>query len=180
MNIFFLDFDPRVCAFYYCDQHVNKILLEVVQMLYTCIHCSGISTTSAPLTKSGANGYRKAHVNHPMTMWVRSSKENYKWACRHAASLALEYHKRYSKVHACTKHVEWLSRQYKHIICNEDTSPTAYYAPGPPGTTNAPECMPDEYKDPSLVKSYMLYYRYEKFKFARYKKLRSGRTCTIM
>ena len=149
-------------------------------MLYTCIHCCDISTISAPQTKSGAHGYRKAHMNHPMTVWVRSSKRNYKWACRLAASLALEYHARYSKVHACTKHVEWLSKQYVFINFKEVRSPTAYYAPGPQGTTDVPECMPEQYKNPSLIRSYMLYYFHEKLKFARYKKLCSGRACIIV
>jgi hypothetical protein len=41
MNIFFLSWDPDTCAQLYCDQHVNKILLEIVQMLYTAWYFLG-------------------------------------------------------------------------------------------------------------------------------------------
>jgi hypothetical protein len=38
MNLFFLDTDPKKCAEYHCDKHVVKMLLELVQLLYTAHH----------------------------------------------------------------------------------------------------------------------------------------------
>ena len=66
MNIFFLSLDPNECARLYCDQHVVKILLEIVQMLYTAWHLSGFASRiaeEAPFNKSGTQrGYRPSHA----------------------------------------------------------------------------------------------------------------------
>lgn len=83
MNIFFLSFDPSDCAELYCDQHVVKILLEIVQMLYTAWHFLGPPdwNQTAPLkNNSQQKGYLPvSNPKHGMVMWVRSSEENYKW-----------------------------------------------------------------------------------------------------
>ena len=52
MNIFFLSLNPVTCAMMYCDQHVIKILLEIVQMLYTA-HDQEIVLREAPMNKAG-------------------------------------------------------------------------------------------------------------------------------
>ena len=35
MNIFYLDQDPKVCAYYHCDRHVHKMVSEYSQILST-------------------------------------------------------------------------------------------------------------------------------------------------
>ena len=35
MNIFFLSWDPKLCAQEHSDRHVVKMILETAQMLYT-------------------------------------------------------------------------------------------------------------------------------------------------
>ena len=158
MNIFFLSFNPEQCAKWHCDKHVVKMILEIVQMLYTTWHVNDVLPDTAPICKSTGNpGYKKAHVNHPMTKWVRESIANYKFAMNLAAALALEFEYRYGHYHGCTKHVIWLA---SHIpkIDNKEMTPV-------------PQCMPDQYKvvDNPLL-AYRKYYIGDKISFAKWSK----------
>lgn len=173
MNIFFLAATPSEIADMYCDQHVVKIILEICQMLYTAWFFSGEShvvADCAPFNKSGtARGYRPAHKGHPMTMWVASSRANYIFAADIALALAKEYTERYGKIHSCQVHAEWLKGNLpSHFELRK--SPKAYYATRdvPSGLTPVPECMPDEYKTPSIIDAYQMYYMVDKMEFARY------------
>lgn len=167
MNIFFLSLDPSEIAQMSCDQHVVKIQLEIVQMLYMAWHFSGQAgeiEKNAPFTKDGTRrGYRPAHPKHPMTMWVASSLENYMYACEIGIALTLEYTRRYGKVHTCAEHLVWLRDHYPSNF-EKRRSETAYYS-----VEGIPECMPEQYRQPSIVDAYQLYYMVEKMSFARYK-----------
>lgn len=173
MNIFFLAATPSEIADMYCDQHVVKIILEICQMLYTAWYFSGechVVSENAPFNKSGkARGYKPAHKGHPMTMWVASSPNNYIFAADLALSLAKEYTLRYGKKHSCEEHAIWLRR---HIPSRFEMrkSPKAFYATRdiPYGLTPIPECMPDDYKNQSIIDAYIMYYMMEKMEFARY------------
>ena len=173
MNIFFLSMTPSEIADMYCDQHVVKIILEICQMLYTSWYFSDeyhVITERAPHNKSGkARGYRPAHKGHPMTMWVASSRENYLFAVEVALALAEEYTGRYGKIHSCEAHARWLCENIPSRF-EVRKSPKAYYATEdiPVGLTPIPECMPEEYKDPSIVKAYQMYYTVDKMEFARF------------
>ena len=35
MNIFYLHPNPKICALYHCDKHINKMMLEYTQILST-------------------------------------------------------------------------------------------------------------------------------------------------
>ena len=150
-----------------CDQHVVKIQLEIVQMLYMAWYYAGeeaFVAQNAPYTKDGKRrGYRPAHPKHPMTMWVGSSIEHYVFACEIGMALTLEYTKRYGKIHTCAKHLLWL---YDHRPSHFEvhTSSTAYYS-----EEGIPECMPEEYRTSSITEAYQMYYMMDKMKFARYK-----------
>jgi len=167
MNIFFLSLDPCENAHMNCDQHVVKIQLEIVQMLYTAWYYTGEESfiiENAPYIKNGSRrGYRPAHPKHPMTMWVGSSLENYIFACKIGIALTLEYTKRYGKIHTCAKHLLWLcDNRPSHF--EKRVSDTAYYS-----NEGIPECMPEEYHHPSITDAYQMYYMMDKMKFARYK-----------
>jgi len=173
MNIFFLSMNPEELAYMYCDQHVIKILLEICQMMYTAWFFSSETdyvSKHAPFNKNKTSrGYKPAHKGHPMTMWISSSLENYLFAGEIAMALALEYNKRFGKMHACAKHALWLYKNRpKHFELRE--SEKAYYSTEDVKSelTRIPECMPDEYKDPSIIKSYEKYYVGDKLKFARF------------
>lgn len=90
MNIFYLDTDLTKCAEAYVDRHIVKIPLEIAQMLCTARNLAGHSTK-----------YKSTHINHPMNIWVRTSRKNYEWTCKHGLTLCKEYSYRYNKVHAC-------------------------------------------------------------------------------
>ena len=173
MNIFFLAATPSEIADMYCDQHVVKIILEICQMLYTAWYFADeyhLVTTRAPFNKSGkVRGYRPAHKGHPMTMWVASSRENYIFAANIAIALAEEYTARYGKIHSCEEHARWLCENIPSRF-ELRVSTRAYYATDdiPEGLTPVPECMPDEYKMPSIVDAYQMYYMMDKMNFARF------------
>lgn len=171
MNIFVLHLDPYKCAQMHCDKHVVKMIIESAQLLYSCCLLCGIIghdinelISSAPLTLNGEHGYRKTHVNHPCSVWLRESVKNYEWLLNMAKALCKEYTIRYKKIHATEKHINWLS----------------YVCPCIPNVSMTPFAivMPDTYKyiietsdskqicyDP--IKSYRTYYNEEK-KFAKW------------
>ena len=95
-----LDLDPKKCAQYHCDKHVVKMLLELVQLMYTAHSVLG---TSPDLIK-----YRPFNSRHPTGIWVRYKIENYIYTAQLALALAEEYTYRYHKIHACESHAKWL------------------------------------------------------------------------
>jgi len=150
--------NPKECAQMYCDQHVNKILLEIVQMLYTAWHMCGLPDNwDPPVTLHGVKGYKKAHPNHPMCMWVRSSFEAYRFTTLLGMSLAIEYNRRFKRCHACSKHIMWLYNNVPILFTNKK-SLTAYY-----GKYGIPQCMPDEHKQYDVIEAYKSYYKTKTF-----------------
>jgi hypothetical protein len=137
MNIFALALDPRTAAEYHCDKHVVKMILETAQLLY-CAHWV-VRPEGLPET-----AYRKTHPNHPCSIWIRESIENYKWLCELGISLCREYTFRYRKVHKTEAHIVWLS---------ENCLPL----PMVPRTPFR-MAMPDEYKQENPVLAYRAYY----------------------
>lgn len=147
-------------------------------MLYTAHWCADNGDCiekSAPFTKDGCRrGYKCAHKNHPMTMWVRSSPHNYMWAAQLALALAIEHNRRFKTIHSCAPHALWLSEQGfpRTGLCKVESN-TAYYATdGFPGCmTRPPECMPPQYHDSNILVAYHKYYKGDKLRFARWKEV---------
>ena len=140
MNIFYLDKDPVKAAKYQYNKHVVKMILESAQMLCTAHHHFN----------NGDNvPYKKAHYNHPSTIWVRDNCENYAWLYRHMMALGKEYTKRYGKT---------------HLTITKCSEPLGKSPPDMPwfGFTQPPQCMPDEYKNECSVQAYWNYYIGEK------------------
>lgn len=144
MNIFILDADISRCARYHCDRHVNKMILESVQMLCTVLNERGFQTP-----------YKSTHRKHPCVLWVDRSYDNFLWLAQLTAELNREYRFRYGKDrdHASIKvldkimHLEYEFR----------------------GLTEFAQAMPDEYKVPGdAVSAYRAFYRGEKQAFARW------------
>ena len=159
MNIFFLSFNPKECAEYHCDKHVVKMILETAQLLYTCLWTTFDNDEfikDAPLTKSGQKGYKKSHINHPCSRWLRDSNKNYIWLCSFGLELCNEYSYRYGRIHDSQKHIEWLSKNNPNIKDNGFTKPLL--------------AMPDKYKCDDVIKSYQMYYIKDKKRFAKWTK----------
>jgi len=144
LNIFYLHEDPRKAAEYQYNKHIVKMILESAQMLCTAHHHYG----------DGDNvPYKRAHYNHPSTIWVRDNCENYAWLYRHMIALGEEYTRRYGKTHLTITKCKGLLGK------------------APPdmpwlGFTQPPQCMPDEYKDECSVKAYWNYYLGDKHRVA--------------
>jgi hypothetical protein len=155
MNIFYLDKDPVIAAQMSCDRHVVKMILESAQMLSTAHRvCDGDEIADSK------GMYKMAHKNHPSTIWVRSSVQNYIWLWRHMTALMREYTHRYGKTHATERLTECLAKTPTNI---------------PYGVkfTDPPQCMPDYCKGKDTVLAYQNYYILEKSGFAKWTKRES-------
>ena len=112
VNFFFLDKNPKLNAQYYCDKHVNKIMIEICQLLSNVLHNN---TNLKP-------PYKKT-TNIPITLapykWANYSKGNYIYLLNLAEALLNEYKFRYDKnEHKTEKVIEWLKNNipnhFKH------------------------------------------------------------------
>ena len=173
MNIFALSQDPKEAAKAHGDKHVVKMILESCQMLYTAhwisahpellLHKAPIKVAAAQKLRSvpecistapkrkcaNESGFRPVHLHHPCTVWVRTTLANYMWLTELALALSDEYEYRFaqgskSKIHSCKAHAQWLQAN-------------------PPALPDSPRtpfalAMPDEYKMPDPVASYIQFY----------------------
>lgn len=154
MNIFILHRSPRVCAQYHCDKHVLKMIIETAQILYSAIWL----TTPEQIPE---HAYKLTHKNHPCSVWIRKSLQNYIWTCHLGIWLCREYTFRYGKVHKTQFHIEWLLN-----------NPPALSSIG---MTEFYQAMPDEYKDSDPITAYKTFYIESKLKqrsIVRYTKRR--------
>jgi hypothetical protein len=137
MNIFYLHQDPILAAKDLCDQHILKMGIESAQMMCTA---HWLTDNEAP--------YKKAHVNHPSTIWTRQSIYHYEWLLNHAKEIFKEYNRRYKKVHKTESVITWLDKNKPNI------PDLAFVEP--------PQCMPDDYKNVDTVTAYRNFYLYDK------------------
>lgn len=90
MNIFVTNPCPVISAQNLDDKRVIKMILESAQML------------SAAMNLRGLKGpYKNTHVNHPCTIWARTTRKNYLWLTDHFIALCHEYSRRYKREHKC-------------------------------------------------------------------------------
>ena len=149
MNIFYLHKDPVEAAKLQYNKHVVKMILESAQMLCTAHHEIMGDDANVP--------YKRAHVNHPSTIWARRSAQNYVWLYDHFVALAQEYKKRYGKDHLsytkCEPYLRFLPGGLPHT-----------------GFTQPPQAMPDEYKNECSLQAYWNYYINDKKRIANLNK----------
>lgn len=149
MNVFFTDSLPHQAAMNLCDKHVPKMLLESIQMLCTAHHACG----------SGQDWmYQPAYVNHPCTIWARSSANAYIWLLEHADGINAQYEFRFRGKHACG---EILTKLGKYKLPSGISMVT---------TMLPAQAMPDQYKHEDAVTAYRQYYIGEKARFAKWEK----------
>ena len=145
MNIFYLHKNPYKAAELQYNKHVVKMILESAQMLCTAHHHYAekheINADYIP--------YKKAHYNHPSTVWCRQNKNHYRWLYNHMIGLGQEYTARYSKEHlSITKCRLPLFKYPVGMLDGKFEQP--------------PQCMPDEYKHKSAIHAYWQYYIHDK------------------
>lgn len=124
MNIFVTNSCPIVSAKEHCSVHQRKMIVELAQMLCTAHHVYGNPTEDM---------YRKTHINHPSSKWIRHSNNNYTWAYCHFKALCEAYTKSTGKVHLTDKKLSGVLSQ-----------PPAGIPVG--HLTVFAKAMPDEYK----------------------------------
>ena len=95
MNIFYLNKDPKIAAMEHNDKHCVKMILEYAQMLSTAHRELDGDEIADELSM-----YKRAHLNHPSTVWTRSNRLHYQWLYDLFVALAEEYTLRYSKTHS--------------------------------------------------------------------------------
>ena len=143
MNLFFLNIDPKQCAQEHCDKHVVKMVLEIVQMLYTAHHLNGNGNGLPEFA------YKLSHAKHPISIWIRECFENWNYAINVAKYLSEEYTYRYNKIHSCQKHIEWLllnTPKFKKGNYKVDQTFSYNKEFESMGMTPVPLAMPDECK----------------------------------
>jgi hypothetical protein len=80
VNIYILDVNPRLCAMYYCDQHITETLLETAQVMSIICRREGFSA-----------GYGFCYEHHPCVVWAGASLNNWLWLRSLAKHLNHEY-----------------------------------------------------------------------------------------
>ena len=174
MNLFYLDKNLDKCAEYHVDKHIVKMPLEVAQLLCTAIwvdkHLGFIPRALDKPESKILNDLKKEikHLppkdrpltpylpmmyNHPCTIWVRSSLDNFEWTHCYGNALNEEYYYRYGKRH---KSVEEVINQL----------PEPRNLPRK-GFTTFGLAMPDVLKDyDNPIQSYRDFYHLDKATFA--------------
>ena len=146
MNIFILDENPIQAAKWLCDKHVIKMALETAQLLCGA-HYKKQTIYSAP--------YHATHLQHPCSVWVRKSIDNYRWLVHHGLTISKEYTERYKKKHKSQSVIEWCRD-------NEPTLPKI-------GLTEFAIAVKGQIVGNTPVEIYRNYYRTDKKRFATWK-----------
>lgn len=140
MNIFILSYDMKESASFQVKKHCIKMPLESAQLLSTCHRV--LESDQAKFL------YKKTHVNHPCSIWVRESKSNYEWLFNFLLAQFEEFRFRRGKAHSSERLVDLLSNN----PVDEDI-----------GLTPFALCMPDHYKTECAVESYRNFYNGDKY-----------------
>ena len=180
MNIFHLDNNLEESAKAHCDQHVRKMLIEYTQIL--CMNYRYHVGTPGKLylerkkkivfadhpyviPEDEITDYNpfiyivpKAHINHPSTIWARTSLSNTMWLLELTKQVSNEWTYRYKKPHRTQK----ILQRYIDLLHNYDIPDI--------GLTKLTLAMPEEYFDDDPVKAYRNFYIFEKTKFAKWEK----------
>ena len=162
MNIFYLDRDPVKAAQIQYNKHVVKMVLESAQMLCTAHH--HYAELNYPMVEVP---YKKAHYNHPSTIWARGNRSQYRWLYNHMIALGEEYTKRYGKTHLS------ITKCKPTLQFHPNGMPDGFF-------TEPPQCMPDEYKvEGDSLSAYWNYYEQEKYKIKAKDEQKIVRTLNI-
>ena len=170
MNIFILDTDIEKCAQYHCDKHLIKMILESAQLLCTA-HWIDKYVGYVPRKITGEEWeivraekvkpdrdfpYLPTMYNHPCSIWVRESIENYEWLWQLSDELNIEYGIRYGgKSH----------KSFHDVIAKvQDINLPSK------GLTPFALAMPDELKSDDAIASYRDFYHKDKATFASWTK----------
>ena len=155
MNIFVTNPDPHVSARVLPDKHVVKMPLETCQMLSIVFSHWYYDWGDDLVKKKDGTPYsvkKGAFRNHPCTQWAAASIYNTAWLIQHGCALTGEYHRRYNKIHSCTKTLFEAKKIFHKqtelaITCHSMAS-------------NFARAMPDEFKYDDSIDTFTAYKMY--------------------
>ena len=127
MNIFVLDESPIQSARMYCDKHVPKMVVELLQQCGSAVIRHGATPDMMPLTKK-RTPLKGGYHNLTCTRWVGDSRTNFLWAITHGQALCYEYTKRFGKIHFCEAGIRHLDKMAS-LIPEGDLTPFALAMP---------------------------------------------------
>ena len=171
MNIFVLQESPIASAKDYCNKHLPKMCVELLQMCGSAVIRHGATPDMMPLTKKGTP-LKGGYHNHPCTRWVGDSRTNFLWAVTHGQALCDEYTKRFGKTHFCEVGIRHLDKM-SSLIPEGDLTPFALAMPDEYRPNHIPlngsDVYADQYKGDShasgdvAVQAYRRYYHSKEF-----------------
>ena len=152
MNIFYIDECPATAAIGLPDKLVVKMPLESAQMLSTAHRVLDGDERADELGL-----YKIAMKNHPCSIWVRETSQNYVWLFYHFYALCQEYSLRYGRQHLSYTKLGFALAHPPYSIVEGSK-------------TIMPQAMPEEYKNKDPVTAYRNYVVNEKH-YAQWNKL---------
>jgi hypothetical protein len=155
MNLFVLDRNPEVAAEYNCDVHCNKVLLEIAQMLANCFTEEKLKY--APKTKTGT-ARKHSYYNHPVSKWIRNTKENLRWALSHGFALEKERLYRGYNPHFSIDFINWVQQNIEDSVVPD--GPLEEFAVAIADNKNCRQIL--GFNSLDSVEKYRLYYKYDK------------------
>jgi hypothetical protein len=163
LNFFFLDRDPKKCAKYHGDKHLNKMQLEYAQIVSTVwwiVATRNNLLNSAAFARIRDAVYKPTHTHHPVVLWAAKSRAHVSAIVDVGLALAEEkkarcivakqYGKKWSTEHKSTPVLQFI----------RDNLPSADLFELGDAWIDPPACMPQCIRDVSsdVVECYRLFY----------------------
>lgn len=163
LNFFFLDRDPKKCAKYHGDKHLNKMQLEYTQIVSTAwwIIATRNNLLDSPVFyKVREIIYKPTHTKHPVVLWAAKSQAHMMAIIN--VGLALAEEKKTRSIVAKRHGKKW-STEHKSTPILEfirDNLPSIHLFELGDAWIDPPACMPKCVQDSSLdvVECYRLFY----------------------
>lgn len=138
MNIFRLDLSTKLAAQALSDKHISSAINESLQLMSNAHHYKE--------TKLSGAVFAETHMNHPCSVWVRESINNYLWMVDYCKWLFREWGFRYGTAHQSELVYELLQKPPGLPYVSENG-------------TKPPLAMPEKFHHPNFIASYRRYYR---------------------
>jgi len=185
MNLFYLDENHDTNARYHIDKHVIKMILEAAEMLckaHWVQDCLGyvpriltkeeyreVLEFTAPYKSLPPEERlypylgQASHYQHPSTVWVRSSYENYAWT--YCYMEALEAERKFRNPNGVIQHKAVTLMRKVPLLDIPDVGFTKFAL----AMKVMKECHPEYYDEENPVQSYRYFYMADKSNFASWK-----------
>ena len=120
MNIFVTSPNAVQCAIWLDDKRVGKMIMESNQMLTQAVKTKFPKKLWEDHVHSTCLTVGSAYANHPCTLWVRESADNFRWLYFHAIALADEFYFRFNKTHASSLRTDNIWKLYRSLCPVEE------------------------------------------------------------